>query len=104
VTVAAVRQAGEFMISVNSALRKACHRRAVRALLVGLPGFATFGHEVTDIRRVDPVERVFFFGTGRRPTERAAVGEREVIGVARVFFRVEVRQRRPWALARGPAG
>jgi hypothetical protein len=71
--------------------------RAVRALQVCLPRFAAAADEVPDVRCVDVIERVFLFGVGERDAERAAAGEREVIGVARVLFRVEVRQGRATA-------
>ena len=54
-----------------------------------LPRFAAAGHEIADVRGVDGVKRVLIFWIGERDAERAAAGEREVIGVARVLFRVE---------------
>jgi hypothetical protein len=55
---------------------------------------AAAGHQIADVRGVDGVKRVLFFGIGEWDAERASAGEREVIGVARVLFRVEVRQGR----------
>ena len=66
---------------------------AVGGLGVRLPGLVRGVDFVTDVGRVDRVERVFLFRVVERDAEGGPAGEGEVVGVARVLFGVEVGQR-----------
>jgi hypothetical protein len=66
--------------------------RAVRALQVGLPGFAGRDGQVADVAGVDRVLRVFLRRVVQRDTERAPARQGQVVGVAGVFLGVELGQ------------
>ena len=65
---------------------------AVRALQVRLPRLVPGADEVADVAGVDRVLGVQLQRVGERDAERAAAGQREVVGVARVLLGEEVGQ------------
>jgi hypothetical protein len=66
--------------------------RPVRALQVGLPGLAGRDGQVADVAGVDRVLRVFLRRVVQRDAERAPARQRQVVGVAGMFLRVELGQ------------
>ena len=87
-----VGEVGHRLVVVPVVLVHRVVARAVRALQVGLPRLVPGADEVADVAGVDRVLGVQLQRVGERDAERAAAGQREVVGVARVLLGEEVGQ------------